>query len=700
MSYVDYLIEFKTAIDRNDGAKLSVLLSFLYHPDVLQQRKDFYKQIFRSYSYLIKALLVDSSFEEAIKYSLKLVQQIVKCSQYETGWICTPMMTVTSELRQIVYIYIRLEGPKHNFMLDSVSIEEKLVDVLQKPLKICLTDKAESGAGTKKLYVYFFANELFKCYFKFQKIEAANNLAKVLKKALNLPSFEYVPKSHLVNYKYYNGLISCMNNDLKSANSLLTEALVASNSTGKSQQRAILMLLIPIRFLMRKAAKFKLEGDFINDIVVRSRSRTIGWESHHRSGALASDEAECLKEIASLETKEKVNLMIKQADLYSTKMIALLARAPNDEIVRFILVSLIEASTYPGSKFSKNILNISHVDSSLPYDPLVKLLKSDDENIRFVSAYILTSLLVDSDETYTNKESTLSPLYEFLSVKLLSSPKLELNFLAVQMLKELLTIKPYRLFFWESHTKLFPPLLKIFSERRGELQMKYYATMSIWLLTFNPQALCDIEKYYPELIGTLYTVAKDAVKEKIVRLSISSLLNLVRVEKGQETVIKQFLLVKGLEITKQLIERKWADDELKADLDALLEILNEAVTTLTTYDEYEIELNTKRLSWSPSHKSDEFWIENVEKFKENNWKLLAELISLLSLNVSDVEQLYLNQAIVCFDVSQIIKVAPEVVKVLGKTGGKTKIMTLMSSPNSNVKFEALRTTQKLVANSL
>ena len=48
----------------------------------------------------------------------------------------------------------------------------------------------------------------------------------------------------------------------------------------------------------------------------------------------------------------------------------------------------------------------------------------------------------------------------------------------------------------------------------------------------------------------------------------------------------------------------------------------------------------------------------------------------------------------------MIKQAPETARALDKIGGKAIIMNLMNSPNSNVKYEALRTTQQLVALSL
>ncbi|KAH3663873.1 hypothetical protein OGAPHI_005276 [Ogataea philodendri] len=859
MTYLEYLTQLRGAVYAHNSVHVASAFSFLLKPEILQKKADYYtfllslppenmlsmpgsdqqdqldhwSDLVRAYVLVIKSFLVDSDLESAIEQSINMVQSMVRIAQKQDSWICLPLMTVTSELRQLACMYLNMKKGPVTLKNDTLPLDERLVDVLQKPFKTCLTDKSDTLQRSKKLYVYFFANEVLKCYFKFGKYEAASNLSKVLAKAPNLPNLDQSPKAHVVNFHYYNGLVCCMNDDLESVNKHLTAALKTCPKESLKQQQLILLILLPVKFLVEKrlpgtqiwkrypqlgvfeeifralkighlglfdtelaklqslllkkkvysvylrirpfvelkltrqvvsieqshqlklealhrafeisagrkysldevesrlanlvaqglakgyishsnrvavlskkeafpklVSQFKLEGDTINDIVSNARTRAIGWDSCVRADYLTVEEADCLKKVADFtDVHEKTSYILKNADFYSTKIVSLLSKAPHDDIVRFVLVSLIDTLVAPKSNFAKNILSISHLDSSLPYGPLVKLVGSNDESIKLSSAYVLTLLLTDDGETHDGQEKILKPLFEFLSVKLLSSTKLDLNFLSVQLLKELLSIKQYRQYFWAYHETFFPPLLKVFSERRGELQMKYYATMSIWLLTFIPQALKDIETQYTELIATLYSVARDAVKEKIVRLSVSSLLNLLSVETGREQLVKQFLLVKGLETTKQLIERKWADEELKSDLETLLSILNEAVTTLTTFDEFENELNTGKLNWSPSHKSEEFWIENADKFKENNWRILKQLVALLG-ETSDPEQTFLNQAIVCFDVSQLIKVLPEVVKVLDKTGAKAEIMTLMSSANTNVKFEALRTTQKLVAHSL
>lgn len=448
---------------------------------------------------------------------------------------------------------------------------------------------------------------------------------------------------------------------------------------------------------------FTIDGAVMSDIRTGMRSRVLALDAYLRSDLLTQDEASALKVLSDKKQIEQTNkVVLASPELYATKFITLLSRKPKDDIVTYVLVIIIDVILQDKS-FANSILQLSKIDSTLPYTPLIELLSSEDESIILSSIYVLSLLFLNDPASIngnsSSTEDNLVKLFDILCNKLLKSTSQPLNYLSIQFIKELLTIKSYRLIFWKNHLKLSPNLFKTFMERKGELQMRYYSTFSIWLLTFSKQTSKDISDSYPELIGALYVSAKDSVKEKIVRLSISSLLNILNVE-NNEKIVKQSLLVNGLEISKNLLERKWADEELKLDLETLVNLLTDAVSTLTTFDEFENELKLKKFTWSPSHKSEEFWIENIEKFKENNWKLLKELVSLITFESVSEEQMYLNQSIICHDIYQIIKNEPDVVKILDKSGAKPKIMSLLNSPNSNVKFEALKTTQKLLAFSI
>jgi hypothetical protein len=41
-----------------------------------------------------------------------------------------------------------------------------------------------------------------------------------------------------------------------------------------------------------------------------------------------------------------------------------------------------------------------------------------------------------------------------------------------------------------------------------------------------------------------------------------------------------------------------------------------------SFDEYAVEIRSGRLSWTPVHQSEKFWVENAAKLNEVNFELL------------------------------------------------------------------------------
>lgn len=366
-------------------------------------------------------------------------------------------------------------------------------------------------------------------------------------------------------------------------------------------------------------------------------------------------------------------------DEFNAVLVKVLSKSQaNDEDLKSLLIcSAIKMSILNGESLDSLCSNKEIVNY------LVPLLKNN-ELAPFV-AYLLTIQLIKIGKINDGLINVISIL-----------PSLE-PFFAVQLLKELVCIAEFRESIVLNNFDWICDLL-INSSSKG-LQYKYNVIFSIWTCLFIKRAnLLFIKK--ANSVETLFSMAKDGVKEKVIRLAIASLVNLIKFTDDKVTLIKRYLINNGPEILLALSERKWSDDELKNDLTELLEILNDGEFSLTTFDEFENEVKIGKLSWSPVHKSQEFWIDNASKFKENGWKCLKELVLLLDNKTSDISKLYTNQLIVCHDLGMLIDVLPEVVKVLADWGVKTKIMTLMSSPDGKVKYQALKTTQLLVTKSL
>lgn len=300
-NYVKFVTDFKQAIMASDAVKVSEQLSFLdkinnlsdqpdycssgiidsYPPrTILQQDGSLYcidqwDAILTAYMKLI-ASLKQLDFKQTIDHSGTLVTEMSKCASKSHEWICLPLMTVTSELRKLVFIYIRSDTYKKekakklrtNSSNFDLMLDEKLASVLQRPFKVCLSDKSDE----KTFAVYFFANELFRTYLKFDKYDAANNLCKVLQHSRNAPPLSSVPKSQSITYRYYMAIVDCMNyTQLEHACKFLNEALIScprSNADGDviKNRMSIAILLLPLNFLLYRQIPTKKLWDSYPDL--------------------------------------------------------------------------------------------------------------------------------------------------------------------------------------------------------------------------------------------------------------------------------------------------------------------------------------------------------------------------------------------------------------------------------------------------
>lgn len=149
-----------------------------------------------------------------------------------------------------------------------------------------------------------------------------------------------------------------------------------------------------------------------------------------------------------------------------------------------------------------------------------------------------------------------------------------------------------------------------------------------------------------------------------------------------------------LPFIESLSERKWSDDDVIEDIQAVKDDLKERLDGLTTFDEYVSELESGHLVWSPAHESDDFWRLEVGRIQtEGGGKLVRRLIELLTTSRDPVVL-----AVACNDVAKFVKYGGDKSKRLIDEGnGKTAVMQLMTSENPDVRYWALMAVQQIMS---
>ncbi|KAI1502496.1 PCI domain-containing protein [Biscogniauxia marginata] len=120
---------------------------------------------------------------------------------------------------------------------------------LTRIFQICLTDRAPLEAS-RKWGVYYAINLLFKTYFKLN----SESLAKPVLQAVSagrtdIPSIDKFPKSQQVTFKYYEGVLSFLEENYVQAEKHLTMAWLMCHKDSHRNLELILTYLIPCHLL-------------------------------------------------------------------------------------------------------------------------------------------------------------------------------------------------------------------------------------------------------------------------------------------------------------------------------------------------------------------------------------------------------------------------------------------------------------------
>lgn len=412
------------------------------------------------------------------------------------------------------------------------------------------------------------------------------------------------------------------------------------------------------------------------------RQRPIPWEGYIRANILSVEDGTMIKALEKLSSEKKLTVIKKSEDKYSSVFIKLLDSISRDDVRKYLLCSLADL-VEEDKEFGQVVLKNN--EGNL-WQVFLKCLDTDNEVqlTLTIKNIVLFLILTPKSET-----AVVSTLIDTIDKKLASKNDLNLQEFSIQAYVLLFKHnKTYRQLF-DKNPAYSNTLITILKGSSSNLQLQYTTLLVVWLLSFTivPIPLND-------LVPLFFDIIKVSVKEKIVRISISTLVNL---SDRNSRVLEIMLVNDGLTLINTLNDRKWSDEELIEDLSTLKTRLNDLEAKLSTIDHYLLEINSNNLSWSPVHESEFFWTENKDAFKDKDWSLLKKLTSLLLNNENDADE---SNAIILNDIYNIINQLPESIIVLTKIPGvKLKIMELMQSSNSKVKFNALKTTQVFISNT-
>jgi V-type H+-transporting ATPase subunit H len=268
----------------------------------------------------------------------------------------------------------------------------------------------------------------------------------------------------------------------------------------------------------------------------------------------------------------------------------------------------------------------------------------------------------------------------------LRKPEEKDNCNSLSALQKLLLEDSFRLpFAKEDGLNLLGSLLKSKMQNAKALQVCYQVVFCLWLLSYNKKVAQQVTD--TNIIPSLVDVLKFISTDKVVRMSLATLRNLLDVSTNNEQMIDCDIM-KPLD---NLSHKNWADPDIQDDLEVLKEALAKNIVILSSFDMYKKEVLSGNLDWTPVHRSEKFWRENAHRLEEDNNKLLLVLKGLLSDGTPPTVQ-----AIACFDIGEFARAHPRGKIIVQKLGIKLPLMKLMEETDTEVRKQALLAVQKLM----
>ncbi|KAH8102904.1 ATPase V1 complex subunit H [Cristinia sonorae] len=426
-----------------------------------------------------------------------------------------------------------------------------------------------------------------------------------------------------------------------------------------------------------------VSNPYLDDHSAKIRLKPVPWEAYQRAGHVTQEELALIKKVDRQPRAKAESLLQSDGQSYALLYLRLLKKLQRVDTQQLLLVLIADALADHDDRIPL-FTKAGESDPDLPYTPLLRILESQDDFVQLKSIQILTILL--SAETAPLQGQRLQPFLNTL-ISLVNNPTAHKRDIAVQSLEAILPRSECRKAVW-ANPPIINGLVDILKQSPGP-QMSYQVAFCFWLLTFEQEVAEEINKRF-DIIPLLTNVAQSAVKEKVIRVIVATFRNLV--SKAPSANLPSMLVAQLLPFAKNLATRKWSDEDIVDDVVYLRDELNARFESLTTYDEYSSELTSGHLSWTPVHDSELFWKENATKLNDKDYEQLKLLIRLLRES-QDPTVL----AVAAHDVGQYVKHYERGKKILTDLGAKTRVMELMAHQDSNVRYQALISVQRLVS---
>ncbi|KAJ1900848.1 H(+)-transporting V1 sector ATPase subunit H [Kickxella alabastrina] len=434
-----------------------------------------------------------------------------------------------------------------------------------------------------------------------------------------------------------------------------------------------------------------VHNQFFEEFTDKVRVKPIPWEGYSRAGLISSTELSALKSFQQ-QRHESNGVSLAQ---FVPLLVSLTEKLSSLDALQYLLVmldDLVEAGD------SKSLAGLrERLDAAGGDRVLFRCMEKKDDYLGLKAAKILVGVAVA-----TGAKVDFTRLFATLE-RYMRSELTSVVDVAIQAMQSALRVPKARHTLFNEAPGCLAQMLDVLRRTlvqpqgsravRGVVavpQTQYEVVFCLWLLSFERQLAAVLDKTY-DIIPVLVDIARSTGKEKVIRVVVSTLSNLLLVPDANVPS----MLVGGVPacLRTLAVGRSFKDEDLKAALAQLTEDLAGHSGVMTTWDEYCAEVASGKLHWSPAHRSEQFWKMHVARMDEADHRIVRQLAQVLGRD--DETAL----AVACHDLAQYVKFNPDGKRLLARIGAKAQVMALMTSEFPEVRYEALMCVQQIMLNA-
>ncbi|XP_064614953.1 PCI domain-containing protein 2-like [Liolophura sinensis] len=124
--------------------------------------------------------------------------------------------------------------------------------------RVCASDNRSAMEDTKKWGMLNLVNQLFKIYFKINKLHLCKPLIRAIDMSQSDKDRFSFSLSQLITYRYYVGRKAMFDSDFERAETCLSFAFERCHRASKKNKRLILICLLPVKMLLGHMPKVEV----------------------------------------------------------------------------------------------------------------------------------------------------------------------------------------------------------------------------------------------------------------------------------------------------------------------------------------------------------------------------------------------------------------------------------------------------------